>query len=105
MPACALVLGFDAAELLRAEAERGVRPTTSRLLREAAELRLEKTLSTLPGASWPEIACGRISGAGIDVVTTAETVYDLAPTNLDPIGELPPADLDGRSLLGSSVVG
>jgi predicted AlkP superfamily phosphohydrolase/phosphomutase len=107
MPARVLVLGFDAADagLLRAEAERGVPPTISRLLREAAELRLENTLSTLPGAIWPGIACGRISGAGIDAFTTAGTVCDLAPTSLDLIDVVPPADLDGRSLLRSSVVG
>ena len=59
-----LVLGLDAADatLLRAGVDDGTLPTFARLCSGAAELELENTLSTLPGAIWPEIATGRSSG-------------------------------------------
>jgi predicted AlkP superfamily phosphohydrolase/phosphomutase len=65
MPTRVLVLGLDAADvaLLRKGVEDGTLPTFARLFADAPELQLDNTLSTLPGAIWPEIATGRSSGA------------------------------------------
>jgi predicted AlkP superfamily phosphohydrolase/phosphomutase len=59
-----LVLGLDAADaaLLREGIEDGTLPNFARLTAEATELTLSNSLSTLPGAIWPEIATGRSSG-------------------------------------------
>jgi predicted AlkP superfamily phosphohydrolase/phosphomutase len=64
VPTRVLVLGLDAADatLLREGADDGTLPTFARLYADAPELKLENTLSTLPGAIWPEIATGRSSG-------------------------------------------
>jgi predicted AlkP superfamily phosphohydrolase/phosphomutase len=58
------VLGLDAADatLIRTGVDDGTLPTLARLCAGASELELENTLSTLPGAIWPEIATGRSSG-------------------------------------------
>jgi len=64
VPTRVLVLGLDAADaaMLRAGADDGTLPAFARLFAGASELKLENTLSTLPGAIWPEIATGRSSG-------------------------------------------
>ena len=59
-----LVLGLDAADaaLIHEGVDAGTFPSFARLCTGATELSLSNTLSTLPGAIWPEIAAGRSSG-------------------------------------------
>jgi predicted AlkP superfamily phosphohydrolase/phosphomutase len=64
VPTRVLVLGLDAADaaMLREGAADGTLPTFARLFAAAPEVTLENSLTTLPGAIWPEIATGRSSG-------------------------------------------
>jgi predicted AlkP superfamily phosphohydrolase/phosphomutase len=65
MSARVLVVGLDAAEptLLERWSEEGRLPTIATLSRAGASWRLTNSLSTVPGAIWPEIGTGRSAGS------------------------------------------